>query len=54
MKDRGHDEREIERGRDFFERIIHDAGEFGEENVDEIDAEWAEFEKVLRCVRVCG
>lgn len=52
MKDRGrgHDEREIERGRDFFERIIHDAGEFGEENVDEIDAEWAEFEKALRCV----
>jgi hypothetical protein len=54
MKDRGHDEREIERGRDFFERIIHDAGEFGEENVDEIDAEWEAFEKVLRCVRVFG
>lgn len=53
MKDRGHDEREIERGRDFFERIIHDAGEFGEENVDEIDEEWAEFEKVLRCVENC-
>lgn len=53
MKDRGreHDEREIERGREFFERIIHDAGEFGEENVDEIDEEWAEFEKVLRCVQ---
>lgn len=50
MKDRKHDEREIERGRDFFERIIHDAGEFGEENVDEIDQEWEEFEKVLRCV----
>lgn len=23
--------------------------EFGEENVDEIDEEWAEFERVLRC-----
>lgn len=54
MKDRGreHDGREIERGRDFFERIIHDAGEFGEENVDEIDAEWAQFEKALRCVEL--
>jgi hypothetical protein len=50
MKDRGHVEHE--RGRDFFERIIHDAGEFGEENVDEIDAEWAEFEKALRCVEL--
>lgn len=50
MKDRGHVEHE--RGRDFFERIIHDGGEFGEENVDEIDAEWAEFEKALRCVEL--
>lgn len=50
MKERGreHDGREMERNRDFFERIIHDAGEFGEENVEEIDEEWAEFEKVLR------
>lgn len=49
MKDRGreHDER----GRDFFERIIHDAGAFGEENVEEIDEEWAAFEKVLRDFR---
>lgn len=49
MKDRGreHDER----GRDFFERIIHDAGAFGEENVEEIDEEWAEFERVLRDFR---
>ena len=52
MKDRGHNEREIERGREFFERIIHDAGEFGEENVDEIDEEWEEFERVLRCVKL--
>lgn len=52
MKNRGreHDERELERGRDFFERIIHDAGEFGEENVDEIDKEWAEFESFMRLV----
>lgn len=48
MKDR--EERELERGRDFFERIIHDAGEFGEENVDEIDKEWAEFESFMRLV----
>lgn len=49
MKNR--DERELGR-RDFFERIIHDAGEFGEENVDEIDKEWAEFESFMRWV--CG
>lgn len=48
MKDR--DERELGRGREFFERIIHDAGEFGEENVDEIDKEWAEFESFMRWV----
>ncbi|CRL08156.1 CLUMA_CG020929, isoform A [Clunio marinus] len=50
MKDHNREqhEREMERGRDFFERIIHDAGAFGEENVDEIDEEWAEFERVLR------
>lgn len=49
MKARGreHDER----GRDFFERIIHDAGAFGEENVEEIDEEWAEFEKALHDFR---
>lgn len=34
----------------FLERIIHDAGEFGEENVDEIDKEWAEFESFMRLV----
>ena len=39
-----------DRGRDFFERIIHDAGEFGEENVEEIDQEWAEFENFMRWV----
>lgn len=42
---------ERERGREFLERIIHDAGEFGEENVDEIDKEWAEFESFMRLVR---
>lgn len=53
MKARGrdHDERELERGRDFFERIIHDAGAFGEENVHEVDEEWAEFEKALQDFR---
>lgn len=29
------------------ERVIHDE-EFGEENVQQVDEEWAEFEKVLR------
>lgn len=50
MKDRGRDNdgRQMERNRDFLERIIHDAGEFGEDNVEEIDEEWAEFERVLR------
>lgn len=24
------------------------AGDFGDDNIDEIDEEWAEFEKVLR------
>lgn len=50
MKDRTERERDLDRdrGRDFFERIIHDAGEFGEENVDEIDKEWAEFESFMR------
>lgn len=38
----------------FLERIIHDAGEFGEENVDEIDKEWAEFESFMRLVGVLG
>lgn len=39
-----------DRGRDFFERIIHDAGEFGEENVELVDREWAEFENFMRWV----
>lgn len=39
-----------DRGRDFLERIIHDAGEFGEENVEQVDREWAEFEKFMRWV----
>lgn len=54
MKDRGRDNdgRQMERNRDFLERIIHDAGEFGEENVQEIDEEWAEFERVLRFVGI--
>lgn len=47
---RENDGRIMERNRDFLERIIHDAGEFGEENVQEIDEEWAEFERVLRFV----
>lgn len=47
---REHEEHELDRGREFFERIIHDAGEFGEENVEEIDREWSEFENFMRWV----
>lgn len=36
--------------RKILERIMHDAGEFGEENVDEIDKEWEEFESFMRLV----
>ena len=61
MKDRGreNDGRQMERNRDFLERtslsrVFHDAGEFGEENVQEIDEEWAEFERVLRFVMECS
>lgn len=36
-----------DRDRAFFERIIHDE-EFGEENVEQVDAEWEDFEKILR------
>ena len=39
-------ERNKERGRDV-ERIIHDE-EFGEENVELVDSEWADFERILR------
>lgn len=31
----------------FMERVIHDE-EFGEENVQMVDNEWAEFERNLR------
>lgn len=34
-----------------YERIIHDE-EFGEENVEMIDSEWADFEKALRLVSI--
>lgn len=44
---RSRDERDIKRGLDFYERIIHDE-EFGEENVEQVDSDWADFEKVLR------
>lgn len=32
-----------------YERIIHDE-EFGEENVELVDSEWADFERALRLV----
>lgn len=34
-----------------YERIIHDE-ELGEESVELVDSEWADFEKVLRLVKV--
>lgn len=33
-----------------YERIIHDE-EFGEENVELVDSDWADFERALRLVR---
>jgi hypothetical protein len=33
-----------DRDRAFFERIIHD----GEENVEQIDDDWADFERLYR------
>lgn len=33
-----------------YERIIHDE-EFGEENVELVDSEWADFERALRLVQ---
>lgn len=49
MKDHRDRSRNKERNResDYRERIIHDE-EFGEENVELVDEEWAAFEKVLR------
>lgn len=35
------------RGERFDERIIHDE-EFGEENVELVDSDWADFERALR------
>lgn len=35
------------RGEKFDERVMHDE-EFGEENVELVDSDWADFEKVLR------
>lgn len=32
---------------DFVERIIHDE-EFGEEDVELVDSEWADFERIFR------
>lgn len=32
---------------DYTERVFHDE-EFGEENVELVDEEWASFERVLR------
>lgn len=48
MKDRGGRDHHNHQASDFLERIIHDAGEFGEDNVEQVDEEWAEFERVLR------
>ncbi len=33
-----------------YERILHDE-EFGEENVELVDSEWADFERALRLVK---
>lgn len=33
------------------ERIIHDE-EFGEEDVELVDSEWADFERIFRYIRV--
>lgn len=35
------------RGDKFDERVMHEE-EFGEENVELVDSDWADFEKVLR------
>lgn len=40
-------ERLRENSKDYTERVFHDE-EFGEENVELVDEEWASFEKVLR------
>lgn len=42
--------RELDRNRDrdrAVEKLIHDE-EFGEEDVELVDSEWADFERVLR------
>lgn len=49
-KDKDHRKREAERNKErdnVFERIIHDE-EFGEENVEQVDSEWADFERFFR------
>lgn len=57
QKDRGRGGRGVPHGdshprlransKDYTERIFHDE-EFGEENVELVDEEWASFERVLR------
>lgn len=42
--------RERDGGQNHVERIIHDE-EFGEENVEQVDSEWADFEKFIRELR---
>lgn len=36
-----------DRDRAFFERIMHDE-ELGEENVEAVDSDWADFERLFR------
>ncbi|XP_046804457.1 chloride channel protein 2 isoform X5 [Lucilia cuprina] len=43
-------ERERDRMQKHVERIIHDE-EFGEENVEQVDSEWADFEKFIHQLR---
>lgn len=38
-----------ERGRAVERKLIHDE-EFGEEDVELVDSEWADFERVLRYI----
>lgn len=49
-KEKDHRKRDAERNKErdnVFERIIHDE-EFGEENVEQVDSEWADFERFFR------
>lgn len=42
-------DRNKDRDRKIVEKIIHDE-EFGEENVEQVDSEWADFERFFRYI----